>query len=151
VARGLQFAPPKKVEGIRVSRLLGGAIQELEAAMRFRVARQAVLAANVSNADTPGYRRAELEVARAQGAPDGAPPLRRTHAGHLDASGRQSGDPSSYRLTRGPVGTRPDRNGVDLDDELVQLGRNAGAFQDQAAVLNRLLVLRRIGATGNAG
>lgn len=122
--------------------------------MRFRVARQAVLAANVSNADTPGYRRAELEVAQALDAAGGATALRRTHAGHLDAAGRSSGPGGAgdnYRLTRGPVGTRPDRNGVELDDELVQLGRNAGAFQDQAAVLNRLLALRRIGATGNAG
>ncbi len=130
-----------------MNRLLAGAIPELEAAMRFRVARQGVLAANVSNADTPGYRRADLEFDRALD--EAAGRLLRTHQNHLGVGAGTEG--GNHRLTRGPFGTRPDRNGVDLDHELVLLSRNAGAFRDQAAVLNRLLALRRIGATGNAG
>ena len=49
---------------------------------------------------------------------------------------------------RGEYGDRPDRNGVDLDHELLQLSRNSGQFSQQAEVLSRLLTLRRIAATG---
>ena len=45
-------------------------------------------------------------------------------------------------------GTRPDGNGVDRDAEVLELSRNAGAFRNQAAILARVVVLRRIAATG---
>jgi len=123
--------------------LIGGAIPELEAAMRFRVARQSALAANVANADTPGYRRVDLEFDRHLAS--AAQRLARTDPRHL-----RSGGGSPYRMVRGAPGGRPDRNGVQLGRELILLSRNAGAFQDQAALVARLLVLRRIAATGEA-
>lgn len=118
----------------------------LEQAMRFRLARQAVLSGNVANADTPGFRRRDIEF---QGAlQNAAQRLERTHARHLGPSG--AGRDGDYRLEVGPRGTRPDGNGIELDSELVALQRNAGAFQNQAAVLARLHVLRRIAVTGEA-
>ena len=65
--------------------------------------------------------------------------LDRTHEGHMTSAGRP-GDP---RVELGPRGTRPDENGVDLDQELVTAHRNAGAFVDQANVLARLSTLVR--------
>ena len=56
---------------------------------------------------------------------------------------------AGYRIVRGPRGSRPDGNGVELDREVVELTRNAGQFRDQAAVLARLLALRRIAVTGD--
>jgi flagellar basal-body rod protein FlgB len=126
-----------------VERIPEGAIPTLEASLRFRIARQAVLAANVAHADTPGYRRHDLEFEGRLAA--AASRLERTHAAHLGASGA-----TDYRLERGPRGTRPDGNGVELEQELVQLSRNAGSFQEQAAVLSRLLLLRRMAVTGEA-
>ena len=124
-----------------MERLLSAPFAELESAMRFRVKRQAALAANVTNADTPGYRRVDLQfqdaLARATGG------LRRTHERHLSTL-----SPEGARLVRGPRGTRPDGNGVDRDAEVLALSRNAGAFQKQAAILARVVVLRRIAATG---
>ncbi len=116
----------------------------LRQAMRFRVARQAVLSGNIAHADTPGYRRQELSF---QGHLDqAAGQVARTQEGHITPEG--SGSSGDYKLTTGPRGTRPDGNGVELDNELVQLNRNAGAFQNQAAVLARLHNLRRIAITG---
>ena len=43
----------------------------------------------------------------------------------------------------GPRGTRPDGNGVDLDQELVTAHRNASEYIDQANVLARLSTLVR--------
>jgi len=114
---------------------LGGTVSAVESAMRFRVARQAVLAANVANADTPGYRSAELAIADAIAR--GAAP-RRTHALHLGA-----GEPG-WRVVAQGGAPRPDGNDVDLDRELVAISRNAGAFREQAEVLSRLFALRQI-------
>jgi flagellar basal-body rod protein FlgB len=127
-----------------VNRLYGAVIPGLEAAMRFRLFRQGALASNVANADTPGYRRvdvrfdAALERASEQ--------LTRTHERHLGAGG-----PAGYRISQGPRGTRPDANGVDRDQEVLQMSRNAGAFQDAATVLARVYALRRMAATGELG
>lgn len=124
-----------------MDRIVGGPVDRLVDAMRFRVARQSALAANVVNADTPGYRRVDVEfkdvLARKAGE------LARTDERHISIS---SGP--GHQLVRGPKGSRPDGNGVDRDQELIQLSRNAGAFGDQASILARLLALRRIAATG---
>lgn len=122
-----------------MSELFGASIEALEGAMRFRADRQAVISGNVANADTPGYRRFELVLQ------DEAAALTRTSPRHLGSDGS-----AGSRLERGDYGERPDRNGVDLDHELIELSRNAGAFEQQAEVLSRLLSLRRIAATGEA-
>jgi len=113
----------------------------VESAMRYRVTRQSVLSGNVANADTPGYRRFDLKLDE----PRNSTSLTRTDARHLSAGGSRTND---WDVERGRFGTRPDRNGVDLDQELIELSRNASAFEQQAEVLSRLLSLRRIAVTG---
>ena len=105
-----------------MSLLFGPTFSAIESAMRFRQVRQSILSSNVANADTPGYRRFELTLDESLAGGGFA----RTDARHLSATGTQ--DPR-YRLTRGDYGSRPDRNGVELDHELLQLSRNSGAFQ----------------------
>lgn len=114
------------------------AMGDLQVAMRFRKAREAVIASNVAHADTPGYRRRDIafegifEDARAS--------LARTDPQHLPT---RPADPAEARVELGPKGTRPDGNGIDLDQELVEAHRNAAAFVDQANVLARLTTLVR--------
>lgn len=124
-----------------MSQLFGPTMDSVESAMRFRVARQSVLSGNIANADTPGYRRFELKVDELLK----ETPIARTNARHLTANGAS---PNEWQVERGEFGNRPDRNGVDVDQELIQLSRNAGAFVQQAEVLSRLLSLRRIAVTG---
>lgn len=114
------------------------AMGALEVAMRFRKAREAVIASNVAHADTPGYRRRDLSF---EGIFDDAKSgMVRTHADHLPT---RPADPENARVEVGPVGTRPDGNGIDLDQELVHAHRNASAYIDQANVLARLSTLVR--------
>jgi len=114
------------------------AMGALQVAMRFRKAREGVIAGNVANADTPGYRRRDISF---EGIfEDARSSLVRTHAQHLPTT---SGDPDQARVEMGPRGTRPDGNGVDLDQELVTAHRNASTFIDQANVLARLSTLVR--------
>ena len=124
-----------------MSRLFGPTFDAIESAMHYRVTRQSLLSGNVANADTPGYRRFDLVL----DARVGADRLSSSHPEHLSAEGARRDD---YRVERGAFGTRPDRNGVDLDRELLELSRNAGAFRQQAEVLSRLLALRRTAITG---
>ena len=114
------------------------AIGALQNAMRFRMARESVLASNVANADTPGYRRRDLSFDNVLAKESGR--MTRTHAKHLAVD---SGDPADARVTMGPRGSRPDGNGVDLDQELIAAHRNAGAYIDQANILARISALMR--------
>lgn len=124
-----------------IDRVLGGVIGDLEAGMRFRTTRQAALAANVANADTPGYRRVEVTF---EGALQRANELQRTDSSHGFGDQRDG-----VRVRLAPQNPQsPDGNGVERDRELVRLSRNAGAFQDQAEVLARIMIMRKIAATG---
>lgn len=113
------------------------AMNVLQTAMRFRVKRESLIAGNIANADTPGYRRRDISFEGVLASTRTR--LDRTHPGHLSPGG-PAGDPE---VELGPRGTRPDQNGVDLDQELVTAHRNAGAFIDQANVLARLSTLVR--------
>ena len=112
--------------------------------MRFRMVRQGALAANVANADTPGYRRVDISFEASLG--QAASGLAATHSAHI--TNRDEAASGSYRVSRGPRGTRPDGNGVDRDQEVVHLSRNAGAFTDAATVLSRIYAIRRMAVTG---
>jgi flagellar basal-body rod protein FlgB len=124
-----------------VEALLGGSIPELESALRFRKLRSAALAANVTNADTPGYRRMDVEFAPAL--ERAAAGLARSDARHFASAGNEG-----VKVVEGPRGNRPDGNGVDRDQELLTLTRNAGEFQSQAEILGRIIAMRRMAATG---
>jgi len=114
-------------------------LSTVENALRFRSERQGVLAANVANADTPGYRRSDLEFDAALSRVG----LARTDARHLGAAA----EPGTRRVLD-DAPPRPDGNNVNPDREAVLLSRNAGSFVQQAEVLGRLLALRRTAITG---
>ncbi len=89
--------------------------------------RQRVLAQNVANADTPGYRPRDLSAfGRALGA--AAPDLARTAAAHLEPRG--SGAAGRARPDRAAVEVSPDGNAVSLDREALKI-----AETDQAHAL----------------
>ena len=60
----------------------GGSVAALEDALRFREARGSVLASNLANVDTPGYRRREMHFVDALEQAVSGPV--RTHPGHLE-------------------------------------------------------------------
>jgi len=116
-------------------------ISNMADAMRFRVNRQAVLSANVANADTPGYRRTDLVFEERLAKVD----VVRTDSRHLAV---ESGQGAGVRRVIERKAARPDGNTVNLDRELIQLSRNAGAFSEQAEVLSRLLMMRQVAIAG---
>jgi len=117
-------------------------VATVENAIRARAARQEVLAANIANQDTPGYKRADLEFGDALVA---ATSLVRTDPRHIAAGGEA---PAGTHRVIDTSAVRPDGNNVNPDREAVLLTRNATSFVQQTEVLSRLLALRRAAVTG---
>ncbi|AWN53018.1 flagellar basal body rod protein FlgB [Methylobacterium sp. 17Sr1-1] len=100
--------------------------------MQWQQTRQKVLAENVANADTPGFRARELKAPRFR--PDGSLAaaglpgvgLERTSLVHLAGTGQAS--PAEER-----TGTRfemmPSGNAVSLEDEMLKAADNQGDYQ----------------------
>lgn len=108
-----------------------------EAALRLRAHRHELLAANLVNADTPGFKARDVNfpevLAKAVGgggvyAPS-QEPLKRTHVAHLAGS---SVDQSPVALYRVPVQPSVDGNTVDPDIERGHFVKNA--FMTEASL-----------------
>jgi len=96
------------------------------------VQRQAVAAGNLANLDTPGYRTKEVLFSDALDSQLGAIQMTVTDAKHLGAAG--GADPRSTTDVGG-LALRRDGNNVQLDRELLSLGRSAADFSAAETVL----------------
>ncbi|WP_369602235.1 flagellar basal body rod protein FlgB [Hahella sp. SMD15-11] len=105
-------------------------------ALEVRVQRAEVLADNLANADTPGYKARDLDfraILAGEAARGNRLPLERTHEGHIpDDSSAAEGD----LLYRVPVQPSIDGNTVDTQIESAEFARNALDFQTSFQFLN---------------
>ena len=145
----------------------GGINDQLAAGLEVLALRQRLLAQNVANAETPGYKRYDLDFARAleaalQGtgaapgpaetapgsAARGALPLAVTHPGHLAGRPAASGPAAAvYRETG--TALRNDGNNVDLDAEMARLAENGIHYQALVRQLSdRIALFRTVIAEG---
>lgn len=126
----------------------------LKSKMHWHQARQRVLAENVANADTPGYRAHELKpmsfgetmaalkmesVAQA-----------RTHRSHIQGplilasgAGAQRREQDGWEIT-------PEGNGVVLEEEMMKVAGNQFDFQLASSLYSRSLGLLRTAIGRNA-
>jgi flagellar basal-body rod protein FlgB len=116
-------------------------IDRLTGAMSYHRDRHAVLAGNVANLDTPGYRPADLERSAAT-APAGG--LARTHAGHLTPGA--AADPRLVFDDGGAL-AGPDGNAVALERELAKIDANRVRYATSAELVSRRLALLRYAAS----
>jgi len=97
------------------------------------VQRQAVAAGNLANLDTPGYRTKEVQFSDAlDGELQNTATVAVTHPGHL--GGAFSPARSDQSEATG-LQTRRDGNNVQLDRELLALGKAAGDFNSAQTIL----------------
>ncbi|MBW7469583.1 flagellar basal body rod protein FlgB [Marinobacter sp. F4218] len=98
-------------------------------ALEARVKRAEVLANNMANADTPGFKARDVDfravMQRAQQAASGFE-MAKTDAGHMDTS---SGASDSELLYRTPHQPSVDGNTVDAQQEQTRFMRNAMDYQ----------------------
>lgn len=95
-------------------------------ALDFRAKRQQVLASNLANADTPGYKAVDLafpqQMQRAQQA---TLPMAGTHVGHMSGGAAGTGG-LVYRV---PTKQSIDGNTVDAQEEMAKFADNALRFE----------------------
>lgn len=112
--------------------------QTANAMARHAGARQAVVARNIANADTPGFQAQSIAAFKDVYRADGGMALKTTRAGHIQPQG------TTHLQTQAPQGTpSPNGNTVSLEEELlnsVAIGRE----HDRALSIYRhaLTVLR---------
>ncbi|HBO14516.1 MAG TPA: flagellar basal body rod protein FlgB [Halieaceae bacterium] len=107
-------------------------------ALHLRAQRLELIAGNLANADTPGYKARDIDFRQAMAAAGGAPgsgELRRTHARHLTAAGLASGGNAAadvrFRLPSQPS----------MDGNTVETQREQAAFMDNAVRYQASLTL----------
>jgi flagellar basal-body rod protein FlgB len=120
-------------------------MNQLERAMSFHRERHAVLAGNVANVDTPGFRPADLsrrEELRAE------IPLALTNEQHFSLG--EEGDAELVFDSSGPT-QGADGNAVNLDRELSKIDANRTRYTTNTELLSRRAALLRYAATdGNS-
>ncbi len=114
-------------------------MQLLEQSLDLRAARHRIIASNVANEETPGYRAKELQfldaLAAATHSKAGAQ-MAVTDARHLGSHG-QAGGRVQGTLIELPSPELPlDANSVNLDMEMAKLGDNAINYNASATMLS---------------
>ena len=121
---------------------VGGMARGLEARSR----RQAAIAANIANADTPGYRAVDVSFTELLARAGASLPLSATDPRHL--SGAPLAGRDQVILTGGSQ--RRDGNDVDVDREMGKLAKNQIEYQFLARALGGKFRKLKEAITGRA-
>ena len=106
----------------------GGSLSTLEGMLTYASARQRMIAANIANVDTVGYRTRDLEEPDFRGALD------------RSLQARPAAD-------AGPL--KPNGNNVDLEVEMAKMVRNSALHSTAAALLAQQFALLREAIVGH--
>ena len=111
----------------------------LQRTLDLRGARQRVIASNLANEETPGYRASELTfMDQLQSAHKGRLPIvmAATQSRHFGVHGPQGVQAVSGKLSEVPAGDLPlDANSVNLELEMAKLSENAMQYNAAATIL----------------
>jgi flagellar basal-body rod protein FlgB len=115
----------------------------LRTKMQWHQERQRVLAENVSNSDTPGFRPRDLvepkfDARGASGTARESLAMTRTSAAHIQAAGVSE---SFAAHSRAGYETRPAGNSVNLEDEMLKVSANQMDYAAATSLYSRSLGL----------
>ena len=117
-----------------------GSLDTLESALTFHRERHTVLAGNIANLDTPGYKPLDLQ----RTTPTEGFTLDVTAEGHIGgASGMNS---SVTTFTDTDQMTSPDGNAVELERELSKIDANRARYATSSELVSRRIALLRYAA-----
>ena len=114
-----------------------------QTALNVRAYRQQVLASNIANTDTPGYKardidfKSALEGALKGNTGNGGVQLARTDAGHL--AGQANGATNSALLYRSETQSAVDGNTVNMDVERGQIAENTVQYEASLAFVTNMI------------
>lgn len=124
----------------------------LSAVMNFRLANQNVIATNIANADTPGYKAQKMEfedALRNALAVSGRLPMEASSPEHFSKADPGHIDPEIYDNPNGIVSN--DGNTVDRNAEQVELAANQMQYDAAAELLKRKLALLKYSISEGGG
>ncbi len=111
------------------------AISQHEQSLIFRAQRNAVLASNIANADTPNYKARDLQFGDALNtARQESLSLQRTSSNHIESNG--SNFATAKTVYRTPLQPSLDGNTVQLDVEQAEFAQNAIQYRASLAFLD---------------
>lgn len=110
--------------------------------------RQATLAENIANADTPGYRARDLPSFADTYEPGGAAKMRATRVGHYGATGAGSAGAIDALIAERPGAESPNGNTVSLEQEMMQAALTKGQHDRALAVYKSALTVIRTAVNG---
>lgn len=122
-------------------------MQLLESSLSGLTQRQRLVANNLANVDTPGYRSFDIpfEQVLERSITSGKDlPLLVTSAGHMSAL---SGAPAAFVAEQRPSAFRTDGNGVDVDAEMEKLSETAIQFNAVSQLLSARIAILKSAAT----
>lgn len=126
-------------------------VSMLKDRLHWHQARQKVLADNIANANTPGFKPSELREPASTGNTGAASGfgLERTSPLHL-ASSSSPGGPETRKAPR--YETSPAGNAVSLEDEMLKISSNQADYQLAASLYQKSLAMLKtaVGARGAA-
>jgi flagellar basal-body rod protein FlgB len=131
-------------------------LEKLEQALAFQrhalevqARRQQLIASNIANADTPGYKARDLDfraaLSKAQSSRS-VPRLEKTDPDHLSVE--SDGPLAEYEGYRTEVQSAVDGNTVDMDQERTAFAETAFHYEASLNFINRLLKGMRTAITG---
>jgi flagellar basal-body rod protein FlgB len=138
-------------------KIFDATLKTLEQSLDVRLVEQNVLAGNVANADTPGYKPKELDFTAAMQAAHAeanAAIMATTDPGHMGpngASGTSVSDIATSMVLDGR-GTSPsfDGNAVDLDRTMAGMAENGLQYGASAKAAGKKLAILRYAIDGGA-
>jgi flagellar basal-body rod protein FlgB len=137
------------MERLKISFLQDPTINAMESYMTRLTRRQQVVASNIANIDTPGYRTKEISFHATMDELLAGPAsgMKATRPEHLGEWNFAPPEPVAYEVPDLP--SHPDRNNVNIDSELLKLGETSFGY----SVITQLLrgKLRTIGSSINEG
>ena len=120
-------------------------VSMLKSKLHWHQARQKVLAENVANATTPGFKPMDLKAPGFAEALGGTLQMDRTSPLHIGFSVREN-EAEATNGTR--FETRPSGNAVSLEDEMLKVSANQSDYQLATSLYQKSLAMLRTAVTG---
>lgn len=117
------------------------------AALKFRAMRSTVLANNLANADTPGFKARDVSFDQVLGS-ERSQGLSRTHVSHIGAGGATGALSSESLAYRMPTQPTLDGNTVETDIEQAQFAENVVQYRASLMFINGKITGLRHALTG---
>jgi flagellar basal-body rod protein FlgB len=124
-----------------------GIFSMAQALAKHAAARQAVIAENVANADTPGYRARDLASFEDTFQAGPAAGLRATRAGHVFA-GEEAAAAAAARPVYRPNAASPNGNTVSLEQEMFAAAEAMSDHDRALAVYRSAMTILRTSVSG---